>query len=331
MKMKKILLIAAFITSLSATAQDKGNGSSGGGASVVCRDRDNHIVSAELLDTFEGVFKYNLNIVHTSEDINSQIEKALDQFAFDPFYKYTIIELIEHIKKKFQFLPEGISLNAPSDLGESDGVLVREGCRVEGLGYYNTAGNLKVAPATYNKLSKTDQAAFLLHEALYLYYRGVAFVWDSSEVPRHLNAMLFAQDISSEEIAELFINNYYSKEWNIVEKKILLPSERSNTGKLIVRLTPSNLLYEYQLAYSYNNFSNVKREYMRPIKGELVVSIDDDVAPLFMLESYSGGGISLKFNISIFRDDEKIYEIKDFIFNQNGINNFRFSFVHKPY
>jgi hypothetical protein len=327
--MKVLLFISSLLISLSVLAVEKGNGSSGGGASVVCRDSNNRILSAELLDTFESTYLYNLDIVHSSEDINLQIKKALEKFTSEPFYKYTIIELIEHIKNKFQFLPEGISLNAPIDLGESDGVLVREGCRLEGLGFYNIDSNLRVAPATYNHLSKTDQAAFLLHEALYLYYRKVTS-GNSSELSRRMNAMLFAGNSSSEDAIEFFKNNLNIKEWAQSEHRILLPSTQSNSGKIKVVITPNNLTTEYQLAYTHNHFTKNIYENLRQAKGIIIVNVDDDVAPMFEANAINPSNLNLKFNISFFRDEVKIYEIKDYDLTKNSFNGLRFFFVHGP-
>ncbi|HVK61068.1 MAG TPA: hypothetical protein VM432_05940, partial [Bdellovibrionales bacterium] len=50
----------------------------GGGKSVVCRNRGGDVVSAEVLDLFEGREMFGLNIPTSSERMEAQIRYALE-------------------------------------------------------------------------------------------------------------------------------------------------------------------------------------------------------------------------------------------------------------
>jgi hypothetical protein len=290
--MKVLILISSLLISLSVLAVEKGNGSSGGGASVVCRDRDNRIVSAELLDTFEAPYLYGFEVRHSNEDIDVQINNALNKLSVEPFYKALILNLIKDIKSKIQFLPEGISLNAPSDIGESDATIIREGCRLEGVGFYNKEGVLRVAPATFNHFSNTDQAAFLLHESLYFTYR----VWHeqqarfTSEKARNLTAMFFSHKIDNQSVLSFLKLKILAHQFEEVETQILLKKSYRSSEK--IRVILKDIDFEVPpyaaIGVEFNHFTVLESNHGTRDGKDIVYDISGSELPSFVLRHYIG-------------------------------------------
>ena len=78
-----------------------------------------------------------------------------------------------------------------NDLGNNFGVVVPNGCQIEGVGFYESDGTLKVAQPIYQTLSATNRAAFILHEAIYKLARETGDAKDS-EGTRKLVAAMFS-------------------------------------------------------------------------------------------------------------------------------------------
>jgi hypothetical protein len=176
-----------------------GAGSSGGGAAAVCRDQNHRIVSAQILDLYEGRVRYGYTIPSATTPPEAQILAAIAKLAGFDYYAPLVRQVAIQTLNSFQFLPEGTGLNVPPDLGGDFGVVVPEGCALEAVGYYETDGTLKVSRAVYRALSLNDRAAFIVHEALYKIARDDGRASNSSGA-RQLNAALFSLDVPSSEI-----------------------------------------------------------------------------------------------------------------------------------
>lgn len=167
-----------------------GGGHVGGGGSIVCRDVNQKILSAQFYDLFEASSE-GRQIKQATASANRQIETAVGRLD-SPFAKSYLKVLTKDILSRIYFLPDGLVFQAPPDMGSERGVVVPAGCRLEGIGYYNEDGRLGVSADIFNKLTPTDQAAFILHEVIYKRARQLGAT--TSADSRRFNAILFAAD-----------------------------------------------------------------------------------------------------------------------------------------
>jgi hypothetical protein len=239
--MKRLIASVALLTTLTCLA---GNGSSGGGGAAVCRDQDGRIISSQLLDLFEAPYIHGYQIEVSNVNFKDQIQKKLQKIQRIPFYFHLINEAVEDIGKRFNFLPIGISLNAPQDSGENDAVLVPDGCRLEGVGFYNTDGVLRVAKNTFDHFNETNKAAFILHEALYHLYRSFHpyILPMTSFEARKMNAMLFSNNVTDEEAINFFRDSINQLPFNESGdgqiKQAIIPYSAGPVNKFRIRVEP---------------------------------------------------------------------------------------------
>ncbi|WPU63508.1 hypothetical protein [Peredibacter starrii] len=187
--MKQYLLVAAMLAGLlfclrALAAGEKGNG----GYSIVCRDANGLIASAELLDTYEGRLLYKKTY---SVDLNSVEE--LVRVAQDRVRKYVLFasklnKEIDLIEKNLVFIPEGHELESTEDAFP---VIKKKGCEFEQLANYTEAGEVFVSQEIFNRIDNLNRAALILHEAIYS-IRRKALGETTSQNTRRLVAQLMA-------------------------------------------------------------------------------------------------------------------------------------------
>ncbi len=155
----------------------------GGGKSIVCRDNSNNIISAELLDLYEGRTMYHLSIVKSSDPVDKQIDLALkvipDNSAISAF--------VSVVKEKMIFLPPNTELK---DVNDSFDIVFPSGCKAEQLAHYYSDEKILVNSDIWKHLTETDQAALILHEAIYRVNRSLGAT--DSRQSRHAVMNLFS-------------------------------------------------------------------------------------------------------------------------------------------
>lgn len=193
--MKKLLPMMNVFLMLSVLPAWAGGGAGdgGGGNAVVCRDSQGKITKAELLDLYEGAVRYNYDLTQDSDPLHV-INRALDRSP-NLYARFQLSEMIQHVLNNHEFLRAGVALNPSADLGKGIGVPVPEGCRLEGVGYYEEDGKLKISRSVYQALSPTDRAAFFLHEAAYALARKSKNQSDSKDSRKYVAAVL-SQNVS---------------------------------------------------------------------------------------------------------------------------------------
>lgn len=155
----------------------------GGGKSVVCRNDQQQIISAQSLDLYEGRTLYGLHIQTSDESMNLQIEKALKTFAGDQsIIKY----YVSIVKEKMTLLPAGTQL---SEVSDSYDIVFPKGCKSEQLARYYSDEKIFVNSDIWSLLSQTDKAALILHEAIYKVNRMYGAM--DSRQSRHIVMSLF--------------------------------------------------------------------------------------------------------------------------------------------
>lgn len=186
------------------TAHAIGTETSGGGGAAVCRDSQHKIISAQLLDLYEGSVRFGFDLQRTEITPKDQVLDVISKVQ-SPLLKKLITQSLIDVVERMVFLPTGIGMAPLTDLGSAYAAFVPEGCRIEPVGYYEADGTLKVATAVYSALPKTDRAAFFLHEAIYKLARNLTFKQNSSDSRKSV-AALFSGDVvvGNQALSELF-------------------------------------------------------------------------------------------------------------------------------
>jgi len=156
----------------------------GGGKSVVCRNAEGVITSAELLDLYEGSTMYGLNIKKSTTPYAEQVESAL---LVLPASSRALTEAYAHIvRDKMTVLPVGTEI-APVD--DSLEVVTPKNCRPEQLARFYSQDKILVNGEIWERLDETNRAALILHEAVYANNRFAGAT--DSRRSRHIVASLF--------------------------------------------------------------------------------------------------------------------------------------------
>lgn len=236
---KKLFIVTLLISRLSLA----GGESSGGGGAAVCRDNNKKIISAQLLDLYEGVVRFNFNIPQSNQSAKDQILNALSKIN-DPILKQLIKQTTAQVLDSVVFLPIGVGMAPTTDLGKEYAVVVPEGCDIEPIGFYESDGTLKISRSVYSALSETDRAAFFIHESIYKIARDLAFKKDSSE-SRKLVAALFSTSSTEGnfQIDQLFYaqNEYSLKYFNYNQIGTLNLSNPTSTVLLNINIDSSSV------------------------------------------------------------------------------------------
>lgn len=174
-----------------------GTAVSGGGAAIVCRNANHDILSAQLYDLSEGRNNYQLNIADSDVNPHLQLVAAIDRLHSWPYAQSYLKFEAREVIRDIRFISGGHILQAPSDLGSDEPIIIPRGCALEGVGFYKGSGILLVSLDVFNKFSATDKAAFILHETLYKVARKNGE--RNSVNSRHFNALLFASNSTSDD------------------------------------------------------------------------------------------------------------------------------------
>jgi hypothetical protein len=190
-----ITLVATIATCqipLSLAGQERGNG----GGAWICRENDNAIRWAELVDLYEGKVEFNLTIPKpfdlTMDQQLRAVEEKINQAAPDVFLVYEFYR--DEVKKAARMLSN-------ARLEVVDDALYRllpleESCMEGHLTYeqvanYTNYGVILINQRIYDKLTATDQAALWVHEAIYKMFRETRSDQNSVRT-RELIAHLFS-------------------------------------------------------------------------------------------------------------------------------------------
>ena len=144
--------------------------SGGGGRSVVCRNQDGSIKSAEVLDLYEARVQYGLPLLMTGvdyRDIYANVLASLGE-GRGPNFAHSLLSSAHYIDLQKRILPNGVALH---EIDDSKEVLIPNGCKVEQLANYIDASQILFNGEIWNALDETNKAALIAHETIYLYFR----------------------------------------------------------------------------------------------------------------------------------------------------------------
>lgn len=165
------LLILIFVFPLLALAESKEVGN--GGVVIECQDLQTQKMTYEVFDLYESEILYGYKYDHANQkpafdqaqDFVGQLEKLGNFTEYDvgPLSFY-----LEEIKNHIIFLPSGTGLKLIGDLDEF--ISPRNCNLIQTINYLNRE-RIYVDTDTWNKLTESQKAALLLHEAVYAFYR----------------------------------------------------------------------------------------------------------------------------------------------------------------
>lgn len=189
-----IVLTGILFYAFSAFAGDKGNG----GYSIVCRDTAGQIISAELLDIYEGKVLFRKNYADTNSgpaDIVSSVVSKLNNYSV---FQAKLKKEISLIEKNKIFIPLGNELEPTEDAFPP---IRKKGCEFEQVANYTNLGELIIAEEIHNHLDNVNKAALIIHEAIYS-IRRKAVGDTNSQVTRRFVAQLLATNSDPEVIEQ---------------------------------------------------------------------------------------------------------------------------------
>lgn len=198
--MKWWLLLAL----VSSSAQGAGTESSGGGAGIFCPASVSGQPAVQLLDLYEGKIMEGYTFTDSADPYLSQLTATLELFRFDFSLFIDFKKTLTAIQGNIRFLPPGVSIHVPSDMGGQYAVPVPTGCTLGAIGFYQADGKLVISTDAFQSLSETQKAAFFAHEVLYKMQRTQRGSLNGSVDTRRLVANVFSDQktpISLEELS----------------------------------------------------------------------------------------------------------------------------------
>lgn len=186
--MKFLTFLFVIATSLIAHAGgEKGNG----GYSIVCRDDNEIITSAELLDIYEGRMIYRRNYPVQQKSIEEFIKLGRSRLSENHLYfQGKLDKQLAIVEKSIVLVPEGNILNETEDAFPP---IKKKGCKFEQVANFTDGGELIIAQEIFDRLDNLNKAALYLHEAIYL-IRRKAVGDTNSQVTRRIVSQLIASN-----------------------------------------------------------------------------------------------------------------------------------------
>lgn len=191
-----LLMMSSF-----AMAGDKGNG----GYSIVCRDNEGPITSAEILDMYEGRILYKKTYAVDQNSVEDLINLALSRVDYWGAFAGKLKKEIELVEKNMIMIPEGNELELTDDAFPP---IKKKGCKFEQLANYTNSGEVLVSQEIFDRLDNVNKAAMFIHEAIYS-IRRKSLGDTTSQVTRKFTAQLLAQNPDEAQIEKLIADTFY--------------------------------------------------------------------------------------------------------------------------
>lgn len=265
--MKSILTLVLAVYSLNCYSAVGGE-SSGGGGGFYCPGND----SAEVLDIWEGRAVFGYTIPSSNEDIDAQINKAainLNRLA--PHISEEVRQLALTLKKQARALPAGVKLAFPHDALPN---FEKPNCQLQGLMFFDGDQDIVLYdPLLKSKLvSKTDEAALWMHEALYKVLRD-QFGEETSVATRKAVACVFSskgcidQLKTLEQILPQNQKVYKCSNQDVTYFFFQSKQDQSKMSLILTRFMGKELKYP---AYSLNTYYSMPE---KPVVHDLSLSV----------------------------------------------------------
>lgn len=173
----KSVLLGILATQLLTSVAIAGPITSGGGFALVCRNDNNSIISAELLDLYEAKNKFNYQLLTSTGSLEGDYVASVantyrlqgyeGDILIDSFTRKNLAMFLE----KASFLPKTKKLPHLNDLGNH--AKAPAGCAIEALAVWNDQTDaIKIDSEIWDNLDSLSQAALVQHELAYKYQRS---------------------------------------------------------------------------------------------------------------------------------------------------------------
>lgn len=262
------IILAVMIVLISGQVFAVGNESGGGGPGIFCPASVSTQPPVQLLDLYEGRHADPaLVIPESNSPYEIQIQNVLQRLSFDLVLKNEFQSVLKIIRKSAKFLPSGVGINVPSDIGADAPVLVPTGCSLAAIGYYSADNVLTISSDAFNAMTETHKAAFWAHETIYKIIRDNRDEHDTRPI--------------TSKSTRLFVAYLFSKnpEW---QKLYYLSNECWRN-----HLYPYDQLGEYwEPTYGRPYRKGIESYYQRP---DLKLKVNDLMEFTVSLKPYSSG------------------------------------------
>lgn len=149
----------------SASPSQAGERVGNGGVGVVCRDPRGNILSAEMLDVFEGKNQFGLKYEGSpSLDVDTMVNLAQLTMTANQKFLLDFQSELPKVRSKITFLARGVGLEPTNDAFP---VINKKGCEFEQVANYTGDGNIYVDKEIFDRFDKVNQAALYVHETVY--------------------------------------------------------------------------------------------------------------------------------------------------------------------
>ncbi len=226
--MKHLLLAGLMSVSFNALAGDKGNG----GDAVVCRDAEGKVLSAELLDYYEGRTKRDILASSRIEEepreylkeVSAKIESWDKRYEGALMAETTFLQsaIEEHLKSGEMRVRDVIFTNDTlEDIPDSLHLTFPKGCKVEQLAIrqekiFSQDPVYTINAEILSHLSERDVVGLVLHESIYKFF-AQNLSHENSVNARYLN-----QHLSMHASAHEFNFIHYARAMRDLKMKLLL-------------------------------------------------------------------------------------------------------------
>ncbi len=147
-----------------------------GGVAVACHDANGSVTHAELFDLWEGQQPWpkghGLKITTSNDSVEKQTEVAWEKLnRINPYFADQVWTALSKVERDSTYLQQIANTDDVDEMSRPD----HPACFIEQLGVYEIDGDrrtLLVNRPLFDALrSPTDEAAFFLHEAIYMVFR----------------------------------------------------------------------------------------------------------------------------------------------------------------
>lgn len=190
--MKRLILSLFLVSPLYSFANGSGTILGNGGQSVVCRNDQKEIVSAEALDLFEGRALDNRRVAFPEDraalELAVELATKIDDSQGGPTGRVAgVAGKVKYVAANMTLLPPGVGLDPIDD---SLGFIFPKNCEPVQTINFRENQRIFVDSDVWNLLPETSKAALLLHEAVYWHLRESGVEKDSRRTRRVVAFML---------------------------------------------------------------------------------------------------------------------------------------------
>lgn len=185
----KSILAMTLLFLISNFAVASGTTIGNGGSGIVCFDENKKIISAQILDLWEGNALFNLKPVDDSRDFLRIAEQKIATLKEVNVFGDSLSSPTK-LFNSFKFLPSGVPLQTTGDI---DSILAApQSCQFSQVINYSNDGTIYVNSDIWNLLDNKNRAAFIVHESIYEFLRKSSKAETNSRRTRKTVAYLFS-------------------------------------------------------------------------------------------------------------------------------------------